>query len=553
MERTPSEHRVAVYARVSSERQAQEGTIASQVEALRQRVAQGGQVLDEARCYCDDGYIGGTLVRPALERLRDAVYAGELDRVYVLAPDRLARRHAYQVLLVDEFQRYGVELVFLNRPAVGSSPEENLLLQVQGMIAEYEQTKIVERCRRGKRSAARRGAVSVFAAAPYGYRYITKSEGGGEARYQVVLDQAQVVRQIFEWVGRERVSINDVSHRLTLQQVPTPKGGSRWSRQTVYGILKNPAYTGMAVFGRRRYGARRPRLRPPRGRPESPRRPVSLYNTDTTEQISVPVPALVSTDLFQTVQEQLTENRQRRRVASSGARHLLQGLLVCSCCGYAYYARRVTSTKGRTAPRSAYICPGTEPYRNGGQRICSNPALRGDQLDLAVWEDVRSLLHDPQRLLAEYQRRITGDPDGEPRVEEAQRIRQTQRQLDRLIDAYAAELVTKEEFESRARGLRNRLAELAAEQQATAAENNERVTLRQVIGDFQEFTRRMEQGLSNPTWETRRQILCTLVKRVEIEPEQVRVVYRVNPHPFAVAPNRGLKQDCLWRQKARAR
>jgi site-specific DNA recombinase len=367
-----------------------------------------------------------------------------------------------------------------------------------------------------------------------------------------VLDQAQVVRQIFEWVGQDRVSINEVAHRLTLRQVPTPKGGPRWSRQSVYGILKNPAYTGLAAFGRRRYGERRPRLRAPRGRPESPRRPVSLYHTERMEQISVAVPALVSPDLFQIVQEQLQENRQRRRVASGGARHLLQGLLVCSCCGYSYYGRRVTATRGR-AQRTNYICPGTEPYRNGGQRICSNPAVRGDQLDTAVWEDVRSLLHDPQRLLAEYQRRITGDPDDESRVEGAQRMHRAQRQLDRLIDAYAAELVTKEEFESRSRGLRTRLAEHAKEQETIAAELNERATFRQVIGDFQEFSQRMEQGLSAPTWETRRQILCTLVKRVEIGPEQVRVVYRVNPHPFVLAPSRGPKQDCLWRQNASAR
>src|SRR5262245_66309608 len=93
--------------------------------------------------FLDEGYSGATLVRPALERLRDVSAAGSVDRLYVHSPDRLARKYAYQVLLVDEFRRAGVEVVFLNR-ALGQSPEDDLLLQVQGMIAEYERAKILD-------------------------------------------------------------------------------------------------------------------------------------------------------------------------------------------------------------------------------------------------------------------------------------------------------------------------------------------------------------------------------------------------------------------------
>src|SRR3954449_13447837 len=170
--------------------------------------------------FLDEGYSGATLVRPALERLRDAAAAGALDRVYVHAPDRLARRYAYQVLLVDELRRAGVEIVFLNR-AIGLSPEDDLLLQVQGMVAEYERAKILERSRRGKRHAAREGAVSVLSGAPYGYRYVSKHDGGGVARYEIIEEQAQVVRQIFGWVGRDRVSIGEVCRRLQRQGYPT--------------------------------------------------------------------------------------------------------------------------------------------------------------------------------------------------------------------------------------------------------------------------------------------------------------------------------------------
>ena len=145
---------VAIYARVSSDPHAEAHTIASQVAALRERVAAEGLVVPEAMQFLDEGYSGATLIRPALERLRDVIAGGAVDRVYVHSPDRLARKYAYQVLLVDEFRRAGVEVIFLNR-ALGQSPEDDLLLQVQGMIAEYERAKIIERHRRGKRHAAR--------------------------------------------------------------------------------------------------------------------------------------------------------------------------------------------------------------------------------------------------------------------------------------------------------------------------------------------------------------------------------------------------------------
>src|SRR5262245_28505497 len=230
MKRSDDSVRAAIYARVSSDQQAEAGTISSQVTALEGRVGQDGLALEQELRFIDEGYSGSTLVRPALERLRDAAADGAIDRLYVHSPDRLARTYAYQVLLVDELRRCGVELVFLNRP-LGRSPEDDLLLQVQGVIAEYERAKIMERCRRGKLHAARRGSVSALAAAPYGYRYVTRLEGGGTARYDIVPEQARVVQQVFAWVGQERCSIGEVCRRLLRLGVPSPGGKDRWERK----------------------------------------------------------------------------------------------------------------------------------------------------------------------------------------------------------------------------------------------------------------------------------------------------------------------------------
>src|SRR5215471_4620046 len=201
--------RAALYARVSSEQQTQQCTIRSQIEALKDRIRSDGLMLEDELRFIDDGYSGSTLVRPALERLRDVAWAGGFQRLYVHSPDRLARKYAWQVLLVEELQRSEVELVFLNR-TLGVSPEEDLLLQMQGMIAEYERAKIMERSRRGKRHAARRGSISVLCGAPYGYKYVSKHAGGGQAEYQVVFEEARIVKQIFEWVGVERLSLREV-------------------------------------------------------------------------------------------------------------------------------------------------------------------------------------------------------------------------------------------------------------------------------------------------------------------------------------------------------
>ena len=209
----------AIYARVSSEQQAEAATIASQVAALEERVANDGLTLEPQTRFLDEGYSGATLIRPALERLRDMAATGAIDRLYVHSPDRLARKYAYQVLLLDEFSRCGVEVVFLNH-RLGETPEENLLLQVQGMVAEYERAKILERSRRGKLHAARQGSVKVLSGAPYGYRYISGREGDGEARYEILLEEARVIRQMFEWVGRDGLSIREVCRRWKSRAFP---------------------------------------------------------------------------------------------------------------------------------------------------------------------------------------------------------------------------------------------------------------------------------------------------------------------------------------------
>ena len=443
--------RVGHYARVSGDKQAKDGTIASQLEAIMERVASDGLECEPELCFVDDGYTGDILIRPGLERLRDQAAAGVIDRLYVYDPDRLSRKYAYQVLIVDELTRCGVEVVFLQSPRprargepAPAGPGNDRRVRVREDHGTLSPGQAVRRPPRLGQRAQR---------APYGYRYVSKHEGDGEARYQVVAGEAKVVRNIFEWVGQERCSIGEVCRRLQRDGVPTRTGKSAWDRSVIWSYLRNPAYKGTAGFGKTRAAALKPkRLRPQRGRPEQPRRPISRVNTSSQEQILIDVPGLVSEELFMTVQAQLEENRQRRRERARGGSYLLQGLVVCKRCGYGCYGKPVSraSAEGKV-PYAYYRCTGSDAYRFGGQRLCWNKQLRTDVLDAAVWEDVRQLLSEPQRVRTEYERRLEGPETGPGRevMHLNKMIANVKKMISRLIDAYGDGLLDKSEFEPR--------------------------------------------------------------------------------------------------------
>jgi site-specific DNA recombinase len=539
--------RVALYARVSSDRQTESKTIASQLAELQQRIAHDGYTLEEDGRFIDDGVSGMTLLRPALERLRDQIAFGVIDRLYVHSPDRLARNYAMQMTLIDEFAQADVELVFLNHP-LGKSPEDHLLLQVQGMIAEYERTKITERIRRGKLHRARQGNISVLASAPYGYRYVTRYEGGGEARYEIVAEQAAIVQQMFSWVGQDRVSLGEVARRLKKQGISSPHGHAGWSRCTIAATLRNPAYMGQANYGKTRQMPRRPRWRLRRGQTAPSCRPYSVTRLDT-QPLPIRVPAIIAEDLFASVADQLAENRRRARQGQTGPRFLLQGLVVCAHCGYAYCGQsRYDKKASRKHPpeHGHYRCAasGKQPDRPA----CISHAIGVAKLDDAVWRDACALLRDPTRLEREYQRRLQRQDESSPRHRDvSKRLAQAKRSIGRLIDAYAEGLLEKEEFEPKLRHAKERSQRLQAEEAELANEEDQRAELRLLIGKLEEFTTRLNEGLENADWPTRRAIIQALVTQIEVSNERIRIVYRVSTVPFVNAPKGGNVQDCLMR------
>ena len=531
---------VAAYARVSSEKQAQARTVESQVTAIRERLAQDGLALGSDSLFVDDGYTGETLQRPALESLRDRIAAGEIDRLYIHSPDRLARRYAYQAILLEEFQRAGVEVVFLNHQA-DESPEGQMLLQMQGVIAEYERAKIMERCRRGRRQKALVGDVSVFSRAPFGYRYLEKRLAGA-AKFEIIAEEAETVRLIHRWFVRDGLAISVICKRLNREKRPTCKREGLWYPSAVWGVLRNPAYMGRARFGRTRAGEKRPRTR---GftRSQRTRRAGSCYRTAPEEQIEIAVPAIVDEQTFQLAQERLVQNRLRNRAGADGPRHLLQGLCTCCQCGRTL-VHHPSAPKGRKA-YYYYRCTGLDTHRWGGTRSCGSRAVRAEHLEQAVWSDVHDLLIDPRRLRREYERRLKDvDACKYDNSDVAQKMsRRVQQGLSRLIDAYEEGLITKQEFQARSEQARQRIEALKSEAEAVAEIESAKVAAQETSRCFEEFAQKVCAGMDVDDFPTRVKILRLLIQKIEVDEQEIRIIYKVNPLPFELTPARGCAQD----------
>ncbi len=430
----------AIYARVSSDRQKENHTIASQTAALLEYAQTHGYTVPPEWVLQDEGYSGAVLVRPGLEALRDLAAEGQITAALVYSPDRLSRKYAYQVLLAEELSRCGVELIFLKSPA-GATPEDQLLVQFQGMIAEYERAQIAERSRRGKRHKAQQGSVNVLSGAPYGYRYVKKSDTSA-AYYEVIEAEAQVVRRVFEAYTQQGLSINAIAHGLNERKVPTRTAKTRWERSTVWGMLRNPAYEGKACYGKTELRPRQRITRPLRQRRGWPSRNSANHERPRQDWIEVPVPPLVSEETFALAQEQLEKNKRYapRRTAEPT---LLQGMLVCQQCGYALYR---TSTRTSKQKLGYYRCLGSDGYRRLRGPLCTNRPVRQDYLDRFVWEQILRLLEDPTLVQAEIDRRREAARNADPlrkRGEELHREEtRLEKNIERFVTAYQEGLVT---------------------------------------------------------------------------------------------------------------
>jgi len=472
----------AIYARVSSTRQAKDQTIGSQTQALRAHAAASRLQVPEDWVFEDEGHSGATLVRPALEALRDLAAQGCVDVVLCYSPDRLARKFAYQALLIEEFARAGVRTEFVKGPR-GDGPEDQLLVQFQGIFAEYEKAQLMERYRRGKAYRARSGSVNVLGGAPFGYRYVRKTPEAG-ARYEVIEHEAVLVAEMFR----------------------------RY-----------------AVFGKTQVIHAQPGLnRIARLQGRTTPRPVKTVDRPRQEWTEIPVPAIVDEDTFARVQQRLEDNKKFATRNSTLPPSLLQGLAACAACGYGYYR-----TSARTARRKIYYyrCLGSDDYRYEGGRVCGNKPVRADYLDQVVWDHITGLLADPALIRAEIGKRLaqarTSDPVTRQRKQLGLALAKAGASITAMIEAYSEQLITIDELRAKMPHLRAREQNLRGQLDALDAQAANRDSYLKLAGDLEGFLARLRGSTATATTEDRRRVLRLLVKDVLIGPEKITIRHRI--------------------------
>jgi site-specific DNA recombinase len=515
----------AIYARVSSSKQREEKTIDSQISALKKYAEKQGVTIPPEYIFKDEGYSGSVLVRPALEHLRDLAAEGQIEVILIYSPDRLSRKYAYQVLLLEEFGRSGVEVLFSKSPKA-STPEEELLLQFQGMIAEYERAQIAERSRRGKRHRAKCGLINVLSGAPYGYHYIKKTEHSA-ASYEVFEKEAEVVREVYRLFTEESMSLGAVARHLNSQGISTRTGRSRWERSVIAGMLKNPAYKGLACYGKTELTERKRIIRSLRQKGGFSPRCSSHRDRPQEEWIEIPVPAIVSDESFEQAQELLERNR-RLSQRNTKTPTLLQGLMVCTECGYSLY-----KTSSGTPKRKFfyYRCFGTDSYRYENGCICNNRPIRQDYLDELVWEHVVGLLENPVLISEEIERRH----------QEALNTRSTQRRKDtllkeathvrngmnKLLDAYQEGLMELEELRKRMPELRKRELVLNSQLQSLEATSLEQSHLLELSVKVEDFLKRLRHSAKSLSVLDRQKVIRLIIKEVLVGLDKITIKHSI--------------------------
>ena len=512
---------VALYARVSSTQQVQDKTIEAQIAALEAYATEQGVPLQADLYFLDEGISGTSLARPGLDQLRDHAFHGHVDGVLVLNPDRLARKYAHQLLLIEELRRLGVEIIFANRQ-LSDSPEDQLLGQLQGVIAECAREKILERSRRGKLHKAKQGHLSVLSCAPYGYVYIPKGHGE-DARVEMHPEEAHVVKLVFRLFLEEQMSLHGIARYLTAQGIASRHRAPVWHKSVVWGMLKNPADMGQAASLKTRSA---PRQRNQKRGPHPARYTKRLHSSRAmrpeSDWISIAVPAIIDPKYFEQAKITLEENKKFSPRNNTKHPYLLNGLLRCKNCGFALYGTTNSARHSSSVPLSYYCCYGASSFRRRRGEVCNARSVRRDILEALVWSKLEELLQNPRAVIEEYTRRVKSTQKQEDDLalllkQKRTELRRATSAKDRLVDLYQSGVITKAEITDRMAACRSKLTMITSELRYLEAEQADSVQRLQVIERLGDFTAQIGANLQSLDFDRRKAIVRLLVKEIKVD------------------------------------
>ncbi|MDB5352909.1 MAG: pinR [Planctomycetota bacterium] len=517
--------RIAIYVRVSTQRQAQTQTIEQQIDRLRTHLQAQGWPLQEGDIFRDDGYSGASLKRPGLDRLRDRAAMASFDRIFITDPDRLARNYVHQVLILEELQKHGCRVEFLDRP-MSQDPHDQLLLQIRGAVAEYERTLIAERMRRGRQRQFEAGKMLPWTRAPYGYRMAADRPRDPSGVYQN-LAEAAVVAEMFAWYAEGRHTLHGLVDHLHELGIPSPSGKTHWSGPSVRGILKNPVYTGHVYANRTRYRDAQVRRSAthPIGRPHGTATPLP-----EREWIEVgTVPAVVTREQFDRVQAKLATNQSYSARNNKVGTYLLRSLVSCGGCGLACLARRLP-------PNSYYVCTGkTRAARHRNGATCESRYIPSQAIDDLVWQDLCDLLRHPAAVAEAF--RLASVGAWHPQEFQARRDRLRQgkaslaQQLERLTEAYLGGVIPLPEYERRRGEIVSRDASLAEQERRLCGEADRLNEALGLAASLEAFCERVATGLENATFDQRRLLVELLIDRVVVTDDEIEIRYAFPTSP----------------------
>jgi site-specific DNA recombinase len=524
--------RVAAYVRVSTSRQVKLETIEQQLEMVRRHAQEQGWKLSEEDIFRDDGYSGTTLGRPALDALRDKARLRELEVVVVPSPDRLARNYVHQMVLIEEFEKGGCRVEFVERP-MSSEPNDQLLLQIRGAVAEYERTLLSERMRRGRLAKYKAGLLLPWTHVPYGLR-VDPDRPRDPAGVSLEEAKAAVVAEIFAAYLEPGASLFGVSRHLRDMGVPAPRGGKAWSTATLRGILTNPVYAGRVYAGRVRYRPARIRRSAthPIGHPHDSA--VSLPEEEWT--FVAEVPSVVSQEQFDLAKEKLSKNKSFARRNNKANEHLLRALVSCGECMLASIACARTGRKNAGRKQRYYVCSGKfNKAQSAPEEKCPSRYAPAEQLEEAVWKDLCEVLTHPESITDALRRAHGGQwlpQELKARQENLRRGRAALgRQLERLTEAYLGEVIPLTEYRRRREDLEQRDEALASQERQLQAQFRQRMELAGVAGSIEGFCERVRGGLADATFEQRRKLVELLIDRVIVTDEEVEIRYVIPTDP----------------------
>jgi site-specific DNA recombinase len=512
---------LAIYVRVSTQRQAQSQTIEQQLQRLLSYIEDQRWSLPPENIYKDDGFSGAKLGRPGLDQLRDRVAHGEVDQVLMTAPDRLARKYVHQVLLLEELEGNGCKVEFLDRP-MSEDPHDQLLLQIRGAVAEYERTLITERMRRGRLIKLQAGALLPWSKTPFGY-CADSLHPRDPALVRVEEGEAAVVAEIFAWYLEDGATLREVGLRLQAHGCVTPGGQTRWAISTIKGILSNPVYTGIVYGGRMRACDAQRRRSPLQARKSGEQKSHRILPREQWVEVAR-IPAIVNEEQFEAVQVKLQHNKQFASRNNKAHGYLLRALVSCGKCQLACIGRACTT--GHTY----YRCQGKrDQLYSAREERCESRLIPVRQLDEMVWADLCEVIRHPEMIARAMERAQAGKWLPQQLQSRLATLRKGQanlgRQVERLTEAYLTGVIRLEEYQRRRAEIEQKIGSLVSQEQQVMAQVERQVEIAELAGTIEEFCRRVENGLAKATFEQRRELVELLIDRVVVTDEEVEIRY----------------------------